>query len=59
MQIQIHKSLAEVLQIKPDKDGLYFCNERLLVPVKLVEEAMSLNDINWKIKLEKLKSNGK
>lgn len=55
MQIQIHKSLAEVLQIKPDKNGLYFCNEKLLVPVKLVEEAMSLNDINWKIKLENKK----
>ncbi len=56
MQIQIQKSLAEVLQIKPDKDGLYFCNEKLLVPVKLVVEAMSLNDINWKIKIEEKKS---
>lgn len=55
-QIQIHKALAEVLGIKPDKDGFYFCSDKLLIPVTKVEAAMQLNDINLKIKLE---TNGK
>lgn len=55
-QIQIHKALAEVLGIEPNKDGHYFCSERIWVPISKAEQAMALNDINLKIKLE---TNGK